>query len=130
MLFILFRNGEIFMVYWWEDGAIIVGGRVSDHHHGPFFQLDFFQGLDLFTFFRIFTNQNQIIIHHFFFFFLSLFNSLPPNYEGGGGVRKCDIPKHKTLSNTIFVTFYQRHFQLKLFYLTKIHRSLLILFCF
>ena len=65
-----------------------------------------------------------------FFFSLSLFNSLPPNYEGGGGVRKCDIPKHKTLSNTIFVTFYQRHFQLKLFYLTKIHRSLLILFCF
>ena len=29
MLFILFRNGEIFMVDWWEDGAIIVCGRVS-----------------------------------------------------------------------------------------------------
>ena len=47
MLFILFRNGEIFMVDSWEDGAIIVGGRVSDHHHGPFFQLDFFSRIGL-----------------------------------------------------------------------------------
>ena len=29
MLFILFRNGEIFMVDLWEDGAIIIGGKVS-----------------------------------------------------------------------------------------------------
>ena len=57
--------GRFSWLIWWEDGAIIVGGRVSDHHHGPFFQLDFFQGLDSFTFFWIFTNQNQIIIHHF-----------------------------------------------------------------
>ena len=41
---------------WWESLC---------HHHGPFFQLDFFQGLDSFTFFWIFMNQNQIIIHFF-----------------------------------------------------------------
>ena len=81
------------MVDWWEDGAIIMGGRVSDHHHGPFFQLDFFQGLDLFTFFRIFTNQNQIIIHHFFFLSLFSIPSLPTMKE----VEEYEsvIPKHK-----------------------------------
>ncbi len=34
------------MVDWWEDGVVIVdGGRVSDHNHGPFFELDFVVGL-------------------------------------------------------------------------------------
>ena len=65
MLFILFRNGEIFMVDWWEDGAIIVGGRVFVTTMDHSFNWIFFQGLDSFTFFWIFMNQNQIIIYFF-----------------------------------------------------------------
>ena len=53
------------MVDLWEDGAIIVGGKVSVTTMDHSFNWIFFEGLDSFTFFWIFTNQNQIIIHHF-----------------------------------------------------------------
>ena len=98
-----------FMVDWWEDGAIIMSGRVFDHHHGPFFQLDFFSRIGFVHILSDLHKRKPDHHHHFFF----LFSILPPNYQGGGGsgnvcfqmsnIRHFCTYKH-TQKFTIFVT--------------------------
>ena len=86
-----------FMVDWWEDGAIIMSGRVFDHHHGPFFQLDFFSRIG---FVHILSDLHKRKPNHHHHFFFSLFNS-PSQLSRRWWEWECVFPnvKHKTLSH-------------------------------
>ena len=78
-----------FMVDWWEDGAIIMSGRVFDHHHGPFFQLDFFSRIGFVHILSDLHKRKPDHHHHFFFSFQFSLPTIKEVVGVGMCVSKC-----------------------------------------